>query len=168
MNSGDATKRLPSSVFGGPEDRLTRPGRFGGGGGWTAFGASGNGGGATGAARRETRHVVFLPCAPLGNDPDSSRVADIIADDAALMPWDGVSKETNAELVRELVDTLNAREQKILRERFALDGGEPRTLEDIGTDFGLTRERIRQLEAAALKKLRDRLRARDSLHSPGG
>ncbi len=105
--------------------------------------------------------------APLGNDPDSSRVADVIADEAALMPWDGVSKETNAELVRELVDTLNAREQKILRERFALDGGEPRTLEDIGMDFGLTRERIRQLEAAALKKLRDRLRARDSFHSPG-
>jgi RNA polymerase primary sigma factor len=104
--------------------------------------------------------------APLGNEPDSSRVSDVISDDNATMPWDGVSKETNAELVRELVDTLNAREQKILKQRFALDGGDPRTLEDIGRDFGLTRERIRQLEAAALKKLRDRLRARDALHSP--
>ncbi|MFM8358076.1 MAG: RNA polymerase sigma factor RpoD/SigA, partial [Verrucomicrobiota bacterium] len=81
--------------------------------------------------------------APLGNDPDSSRVSDVIADDNALMPWDGVSKETNAELIRDLVNTLNAREQTILRQRFALDGGEPRTLEDIGRDFGLTRERIR-------------------------
>lgn len=104
--------------------------------------------------------------APLGNDPDSSRVSDVIADDNALMPWDGVSKETNAELIRDLVNTLNAREQTILRQRFALDGGEPRTLEDIGRDFGLTRERIRQLEAAALKKLRDRMRARDAHHAP--
>lgn len=104
--------------------------------------------------------------APLGNEPDSSRVSDVISDENATMPWDGVSKETNAELVRELVETLNPREQKILKQRFALDGGDPRTLEDIGRDFGLTRERIRQLEAAALKKLRDRLRARDALHSP--
>jgi RNA polymerase primary sigma factor len=90
-------------------------------------------------------------------------VADVISDENARMPWASVSEETNAELIRELVDTLNAREQKILRERFALDGGEPRTLEEIGTDFGLTRERIRQLEAAALKKLRDRLATRERM-----
>lgn len=101
--------------------------------------------------------------APLGNDSDSGRVADVISDDNAQMPWASVSEETNAELIRELVDTLNAREQKILRERFALDGGDPRTLEEIGTDFGLTRERIRQLEAAALKKLRDRLASRERM-----
>jgi RNA polymerase primary sigma factor len=101
--------------------------------------------------------------APLGSDPESGRVADVIADDNAKMPWSGVSDETNAELIRELVATLNVREQRILRERFALDGGEPRTLEEIGADFGLTRERIRQLEAAALKKLRDRLKAREAL-----
>lgn len=99
--------------------------------------------------------------APLGNEPDSSRVADVIADDNAVMPWSGVSEETNAELVRELVNTLNPREQTILRRRFALDGGDAETLEMIGESFGLTRERIRQLEAAALKKLRDRLKARE-------
>ena len=77
------------------------------------------------------------------------------------MPWSGVSEETNAELVRELVNTLNPREQTILRRRFALDGGDAETLEMIGESFGLTRERIRQLEAAALKKLRDRLKARE-------
>lgn len=101
--------------------------------------------------------------APLGNDSDSNRVADVVADDNALMPWNSVSEETNAELIRELVQTLNPREQKILRERFALDGGEPRTLEEIGTDFGLTRERIRQLEAAALRKLRERMQTRERL-----
>ena len=101
--------------------------------------------------------------APLGNDPEAGRVADVIADENARMPWADVSDETNAELIRELVATLNVREQRILRERFALDGGDPRTLEQIGVDFGLTRERIRQLEAAALRKLRDRLKAREAL-----
>ena len=99
--------------------------------------------------------------APLGSDADSGRVADVIADDNAQMPWTRVSEESNAEIIRELVGTLNAREQVILRRRFALDGGEPVTLEEIGVDFGLTRERIRQLEAAALKKLRDRMESRD-------
>ena len=101
--------------------------------------------------------------APLGNDSDSSRVADVIADDNARMPWAAVSEETNAELVRELVGTLNAREQVILKRRFALDGGDPVTLEEIGVDFGLTRERIRQLEAAALRKLRERLDSREGV-----
>lgn len=101
--------------------------------------------------------------APLGNDPESGRVADVIADENAKMPWAAVSDETNAELIHELVGTLNVREQRILKERFALDGGEPRTLEEIGVEFGLTRERIRQLEAAALKKLRDRLKAREAM-----
>ncbi len=101
--------------------------------------------------------------APLGNDPESSRVADVIADENAVMPWAGLSNETNAELIRELVATLNGREQKILSERFALDGGDPRTLEEIGNEFGLTRERIRQLEAGALRKLRDRLRCREAM-----
>lgn len=96
--------------------------------------------------------------APIGNDPESSRVADVIADENAAMPWMGVSDETNAEMVRELVGTLNEREQRILSERFALQGGDPRTLEEIGTDFGLTRERIRQLEAGALRKLREKLK----------
>lgn len=101
--------------------------------------------------------------APLGSDSDSGRVADVIADDAAAMPWSGISEETNAELIRDLVGSLNAREQTILRRRFALDGGEPVTLEEIGIDFGLTRERIRQLEAAALKKLRDRIDSREKM-----
>jgi len=104
--------------------------------------------------------------APLGNDPDAGKVADLIPDENALMPWSGVSNETNAELIRELVGTLNGREQRILRERFALDGGDPRTLEEIGVDFGLTRERIRQLEAAALRKLRDRMESRERLSMP--
>ncbi len=101
--------------------------------------------------------------APLGTEPDSNRVADIIPDENAAMPYDAIESDTNVDLVRQLITTLNEREQRILRDRFALDGGEPRTLEEIGIEFGLTRERIRQLEAAALKKLRARIRARDAL-----
>jgi RNA polymerase primary sigma factor len=101
--------------------------------------------------------------APLGTDPDANRVADIIADENAVMPWTGVVLESNAALVRDLVGTLNPREQRILKARFALDGGDPKTLEEIGQSFGLTRERIRQLEAAALKKLRSRMKARESV-----
>ncbi len=99
---------------------------------------------------------------PLGNDPDSNRVADIIPDENATMPYEAVDADTGATLVRSLVSTLRPREQRILSQRFALDGGDPRTLEEIGAEFGLTRERIRQIEAAALKKLRDRLRGRES------
>jgi RNA polymerase primary sigma factor len=99
---------------------------------------------------------------PLGNDPDSNRVADVIPDENAAMPYEKVDAGINGDMVRELVSTLNAREQQILRQRFALDGGDPLTLEEIGAEFGLTRERIRQIEAAALKKLRDRIRARDA------
>lgn len=101
--------------------------------------------------------------APIGNDPESNRIADVIADESAVMPWAGVSESSNAELMRELVGSLNAREQIILNQRFALEGGDPRTLEQIGVDFGLTRERIRQLEAAALRKLRDRFLAREAM-----
>jgi RNA polymerase primary sigma factor len=101
--------------------------------------------------------------APIGNDPESNRIADVIADESAVMPWAGVSESSNAELMRELVSSLNSREQVILNQRFALEGGDPRTLEEIGADFGLTRERIRQLEAAALRKLRDRFLAREAM-----
>lgn len=101
--------------------------------------------------------------APIGNDPESNRIADVIADESAVMPWAGVSESSNAELMRELVGSLNAREQVILNQRFALEGGDPRTLEQIGVDFGLTRERIRQLEAAALRKLRERFLAREAM-----
>lgn len=101
--------------------------------------------------------------APIGNDPESNRIADVIADESAVMPWAAVSESSNAELMRELVSSLNSREQVILNQRFALEGGDPRTLEEIGADFGLTRERIRQLEAAALRKLRDRFLAREAM-----
>jgi RNA polymerase primary sigma factor len=62
-----------------------------------------------------------------------------------------------------LLDVLDKREQKIISQRFGLDGGTPRTLEDVGKDFGITRERIRQLQNIALTKLRRALNKKEDL-----
>lgn len=104
--------------------------------------------------------------APLGSDPDAGKVADLIPDEDTPMPWWNMDEEQTAELMEELIGTLNGREQRILRERFALDGGDSKTLDKIGEEFGLTRERIRQLESAALKKLRERLLTRERFLLP--
>ena len=70
-------------------------------------------------------------------------------------------RETDTELVREVLSTLSERESLILSRRYGLKDGTPRTLEEIGVQFGLTRERIRQIQEEALKKLRARMEARD-------
>jgi RNA polymerase primary sigma factor len=101
--------------------------------------------------------------APLGGDEDSSRVADVVADDAARTPFRDLEEKTNSELIREILPTLDAREQTILRERFGLDGGDEKTLEEVGEKFGVTRERIRQIQDVALKKLRRRIAQLESV-----
>ena len=70
--------------------------------------------------------------------------------------WDEILKDE----LREVLDTLTEREQKVLRLRFGLDDGRGRTLEEVGKEFNVTRERIRQIEAKALRKLRHPSRAR--------
>jgi len=100
---------------------------------------------------------------PLNGDPEAGCVADVLPDENAAMPWTALTEGSNAALIRELLQTLTERERRILRERFALDGGDSRTLEDIGVDFGLTRERIRQIESGAIRKLREKLRQRESI-----
>ena len=100
---------------------------------------------------------------PLNGDPEAGCVADVLPDENAAMPWTALTEGSNAALIRELLQTLTERERRILRERFALDGGNSRTLEDIGADFGLTRERIRQIESGAIRKLREKLRRRESI-----
>ena len=118
------------------------------------------------AARvKQLRRVAVRPAsldAPIGDD-ESNRVADIVKDESADTPYEQLEEKTNSALVREMVETLDAREKAILRQRFGLDGDERKTLEEIGVQFGVTRERIRQIEEIALKKLRKRIQELDTV-----
>jgi len=98
--------------------------------------------------------------APISDD-DSNRVSETVADPNAAQPFDRLVRETDTELVREVLATLSPREGAILSLRFGLEDGNPRSLEEIGEYFDLTRERIRQIQELALKKLRDRMAQRD-------
>lgn len=100
--------------------------------------------------------------APIGDD-ESSRVGDIIADERAENPYDELEQKTMLDLLSKLVDRLPERELSILRLRFGLDGGPERSLEEIGEEFGVTRERIRQLQNLALSKLRKMIECREAI-----
>lgn len=91
--------------------------------------------------------------APVGDDQESM-LGDFIADEGALTPVDQASKQLLKDHLEEVLATLSEREAKVLILRFGLDGGQPKTLEDVGKVFGVTRERIRQIEAKALRKLK--------------
>lgn len=110
---------------------------------------------------RESSRAPLSLDAPMDDD-ESSRIADVVADPNAAAPFDRVLLETDTELVREVLATLNERENKILAWRFGLTNGNPLTLEEIGAKMSLTRERIRQIQDQALKKLRSRMEARDT------
>lgn len=90
---------------------------------------------------------------PIGEEEDS-HLGDFIPDDEVLAPADAATFTMLREQLIEVLDTLTPREQKVLRLRFGLDDGRARTLEEVGKEFDVTRERIRQIEAKALRKLR--------------
>ena len=90
---------------------------------------------------------------PIGEEEDS-HLGDFIEDDNALAPADAATFTMLREQLIDVLDTLTPREQKVLRLRFGLDDGRARTLEEVGKEFDVTRERIRQIEAKALRKLR--------------
>ncbi|NLZ51992.1 MAG: RNA polymerase sigma factor RpoD [Thermoanaerobacteraceae bacterium] len=90
---------------------------------------------------------------PIGEEEDSF-LGDFIPDDEALAPADAAAYMLLKEQLEDVLETLTPREEKVLRLRFGLDDGRPRTLEEVGQVFGVTRERIRQIEAKALRKLR--------------
>lgn len=89
----------------------------------------------------------------VGKD-DDSRLKDFIPDEAGLTPFESASHELLKGHLEEVLDTLNPRERKVLELRFGIKDGRSRTLEEVGKEFGVTRERIRQIEAKALRKLR--------------
>jgi RNA polymerase primary sigma factor len=101
----------------------------------------------------------------LGDD-DSDRISEGVADPNAAAPFDRVIRETDSQFVREALATLTERESSILTLRFGLEDDNPQTLNEIGDHFGLTRERIRQLQEEALGKLRSKLKERDNVSTP--
>ena len=96
---------------------------------------------------------------PIGEEEDS-HLGDFIEDEAALDPADAASVMLLKEQITEVLQTLAPREAEVLRLRFGLEDGRSRTLEEVGQSFGVTRERIRQIEAKALRKLRHPVRLR--------
>jgi RNA polymerase primary sigma factor len=96
---------------------------------------------------------------PIGSE-ENSYLGDFIEDESVLGPVDAASKQLLKEQLHEILDSLSERERKVLEMRFGLADGQGRTLEEVGSEFGVTRERIRQIEAKALRKLRHPIRSR--------
>jgi RNA polymerase primary sigma factor len=100
--------------------------------------------------------------APIADD-ESTEFGEVIGDDEAQTPFELLRDKNLLGEVDGLLEVLDPREKKIICQRFGLDGGEPKTLEDVGKDFGITRERIRQLQNVALAKLRRALTKKEKV-----
>jgi len=112
---------------------------------------------------REYRDASRAPVsldAPIGTE-ESDRISETVADVNAAAPFDRITRESDTELMREVLATLTERERAILGMRFGLDDGEPKTLEQVGEHFKVTRERIRQIQEQALKELRIKIEKRE-------
>lgn len=99
-------------------------------------------------------------------DEDSSKLGDVVADETCQTPYESLESRTTHSLLQSTLHILDSREMTILRERFALDGGQEKTLDEIGQKFGVTRERIRQLQNIALAKLRKKIEAFEAVQIP--
>ena len=120
--------------------------------------------GMTARRVREYREAAKAPVSletPLGADEESDRMSEVVADATAAAPFDEVVRETDSALLKEVFTTLAPRERAILSMRFGLEDDIPRTLEEVGEFFGVTRERIRQIQNEALRKLRKKVQKRD-------
>ncbi len=112
--------------------------------------------GITAARVAQMRMAAIRPAsldAPIG-DEDSNNFAEVVQDESADTPYEQLEEKTVTRMLQEMVKTLDPREATILRARFGLDGGPQKTLEEVGQKFGVTRERVRQIQNIALKKLR--------------
>ena len=98
--------------------------------------------------------------APISDD-DTTEFGEIVGDEEALTPFEQLRDQNLRDEVADLISVLDEREKKIIFSRFGLDGGKPKTLEEVGRKFGVTRERIRQLQNIALMKLRRALQKKE-------
>jgi RNA polymerase primary sigma factor len=111
---------------------------------------------------REIQRMSLGPVSletPIGDEGDS-HLGDFIEDESAISPLDAAAQQLLHEQVEDVLASLTARERRVLQLRFGLADGRSRTLEEVGREFGVTRERIRQIEAKALRKLRHPSRSR--------
>ena len=107
---------------------------------------------------REIQRMAQEPASlesPVGEEEDSS-LGDFVADENAEAPGKAADRAMVAQQINQALKSLTPREEKVIRLRFGLDDGRPRTLEEVGRDFGVTRERVRQIEAKAIRKLHSR------------
>jgi RNA polymerase primary sigma factor len=111
--------------------------------------------------REVSRSPMWLDC-PISSD-DSTPLAETVADESSVAPFDDLLKDNDNDMLYEVLASLDERERMILTMRFGLDGAGQKTLEDIGAHFGITRERIRQIQEAALQKMREKIEKRDPL-----
>jgi RNA polymerase primary sigma factor len=102
--------------------------------------------------------------APIGDD-DSNNFSEIVQDENADSPYEQLEEKTVTDMLQEMVKTLDPRETTILRYRFGLDGGSEKTLEEVGERFGVTRERVRQIQNIALNKLRRMIEKLETVNS---
>ncbi|MBI4120186.1 MAG: sigma-70 family RNA polymerase sigma factor [Parcubacteria group bacterium] len=103
--------------------------------------------------QRITQEAVSLE-SPVGDSDEDSTLGELIEDEKTLLPSQVAARQLLADQIKEILKDLAPREQKILQMRFGLDDGATHTLEEVGREFGVTRERIRQIEAKALEKIR--------------
>lgn len=108
----------------------------------------------------KVRHIIKISQdtipfeAPVGDEEEGSTLGDFIEDEKGITPIQSASLRLLGDQIKEIIDDLQPREQKILKMRFGLEDGVTHTLEEVGNEFGVTRERIRQIEFKALEKIR--------------
>jgi len=120
-----------------------------------------------GISRRKVSQIKTVSVRPASldapiSDDDATEFGEIVADEDAQTPFELLRDKNLRGELRELLQVLDDRERKIIFQRFGLDGGKPKTLEEVGKKFGVTRERIRQLQNLALAKMRQALSKKET------
>jgi len=124
--------------------------------------------GMTAARVRQMRLAAIRPAsldAPIGDD-ESNNFSDLVEDENAITPYQDLEDKTVTGMLQDMVKHLDTREATILRYRFGLDGGSEKTLEEVGAKFGVTRERVRQIQNLALRKLRKMIEKLETTEQP--
>jgi RNA polymerase primary sigma factor len=114
---------------------------------------------------REASRAPISLDSPISSE-DSTPISETVADENTAAPFDDLANNNDNDLVHAVLATLDSRESKILAMRFGLDDGRSKTLEEIGEHFGITRERIRQIQEQALQEMRARIEKRDRHSKP--